>query len=96
MAAEQPTIVATSIGFSSMGLSDWDWRLGPVYRYAADLAGAGSSPKVCILATAVGDNPTWLTAAYAANKLDDVLGNKTEQGVPIIAVVTVAPPMTAR
>lgn len=66
MAAEQPTIVATSIGFSSMGLSDWDWRLGPVYRYAADLAGAGSSPKVCILATAVGDNPTWLTAAYAA------------------------------
>jgi peptidase E len=66
MAAEQPTIVATSIGFSSMGLGEWDWRLGPVYRYAADLAGAGASPRVCIVPTALGDNPTWLTAVYAA------------------------------
>jgi peptidase E len=64
--AEQPTIVATSIGFQPMGLGEWDWRLGPVYRYAADLAGAGPAPKVCILATAVGDDPTWLTAFYAA------------------------------
>ncbi|WP_243059486.1 peptidase E [Nocardioides sp. SR21] len=66
MPADQPTIVATSIGFSSMDLGEWDWRLGPVYRYAADLAQAGPSPKVCILATALGDDPTWLTACYAA------------------------------
>lgn len=66
MAADQPTIVATSIGFSSMQLGEWDWRLGPVYRYAADLAHAGPSPRVCIVPTAIGDNPTWLTAVYAA------------------------------
>jgi peptidase E len=66
VAADQPTIVATSIGFSSMGLGEWDWQLGPVYRYAADLAHAGPSPRVCIVPTALGDNATWLTAIYAA------------------------------
>lgn len=66
MTADQPTIVATSIGFRRMGLGDWDWQLGPVYRYAADLANAGSSPRVCLLATALGDHPTYLTAMYAA------------------------------
>jgi len=66
MTAEQPTIVATSIGFQSMHLGATDWRLGPVYRYAADLAHAGPVPKVCIIATALGDHPSWLTAIYAA------------------------------
>lgn len=66
MPADQPTIVATSIGFSSMGLGEWDWELGPAYRYAADLAHAGPSPRVCIVPTALGDHPTWLTAVYAA------------------------------
>lgn len=66
MAADQPTIVATSISFRDMELGQWDWELGPVYRYAADLAGAGSSPQVCIVATASGDHPTFLTAIYAA------------------------------
>jgi peptidase E len=64
--AEQPTIVATSVGFRSLGLGEWDWRLGPVYRYAADLARAGPAPKVCIVATALGDHPGYLTAMYAA------------------------------
>jgi peptidase E len=64
--AQQPTIVATSIGFHGMKLGDWDWRLGPLYRYAADLAQAGPAPKVCIIATALGDHPGWLTAIYAA------------------------------
>jgi peptidase E len=64
--AEQPTIVATSIGFASMELGEWDWRLGPVYRYAANLARAGPSPRVCIVLTALGDHPTWLSAVYAA------------------------------
>lgn len=49
-----------------MGSGEWDWQLGPVYRYAADLANADSSPRVCILATALGDHPTYLTAMYAA------------------------------
>jgi peptidase E len=64
--AQQPTIVATSIGFRSMHLGDWDWRPGPVYRYAADLAQAGPAPKICIIATALGDHPGYLTAMYAA------------------------------
>ena len=64
--ADQPTIVATSIGFESMKLGEWDWELGPIYRYAADLAHAGPSPRVCIIPTALGDHPTWLTAMYAA------------------------------
>lgn len=66
MVADQPTIVATSIGFRGMGLGEFDWRLGPVYRYAADLANAGASPRVCILATALGDHPTYLSTFYAA------------------------------
>jgi peptidase E len=64
--ASQPTIVATSIGFETMGLGEFDWSPGPVYRYAADLAGAGPAPRVCILATALGDHPTYLAAMYAA------------------------------
>lgn len=66
MTADQPTIVASSIGFESMKLGEWDWELGPIYRYVADLAHAGPSPRVCIIPTALGDNPAWLTAMYAA------------------------------
>lgn len=66
MTAAQPTIIATSIGFQPLGLGEWDWTPGPVYSLAARLADAGPSPRVCILATALGDNPTFLTAAYSA------------------------------
>jgi peptidase E len=66
MPADQPTIIATSIGFQGMQLGEWDWQPGPVYRYAADLAHAGAAPRVCIIATAGGDHPTYLTAMYAA------------------------------
>lgn len=64
--ADQPTIVATSIGFEPLGLGDWDFRAGPIYRYAADLAHAGDAPRLCVIATALGDHPTYLTAMYAA------------------------------
>jgi peptidase E len=43
-----------------------DFRLGPAYRYAADLASAGTSPRVCIVSTAVGDSTEWLTGFYSA------------------------------
>lgn len=66
MTADQPTIIATSIGFNSLHQGEFDWKPGPVYRYAADLANAGSSPRLCIIGTALGDNPTYLTAMYAA------------------------------
>ena len=66
MTAQQPTIVATSIGFRSLHLGEWDWRPGPIYAYAADLVQAGPAPRLCIIATALGDHPTYLTAMYAA------------------------------
>jgi peptidase E len=43
-----------------------DFRLGPSYRHAADLAAAGDSPRICIVATALGDSAEWLTAFYSA------------------------------
>ena len=32
-----PPEVSYSIGFRPTGLGEWDWQVGPVYRYAADL-----------------------------------------------------------
>lgn len=66
MPAAQPTIIATSIGFRSLGRGEWDWRLGPVYDLAAEIANAAAHPRVCIIATALGDHPASLTAMYAA------------------------------
>ena len=66
MSAGQPTIIASSIGFRGMRRGEWDWEAGPIYRYAAELANAGPAPRLCIVATAVGDHPTWLSAMYAA------------------------------
>ncbi len=54
--ARTPTIVATSIGFQAAGHGPRDFRLGPAYGYAASLARAGDSPRVCMVATAVGDS----------------------------------------
>jgi peptidase E len=61
--ARRPTIVATSIGFRN-GRSARDWRLGPAFAHAASLSGAGSEPRVCLVATAVGDAAESLTAMY--------------------------------
>jgi peptidase E len=66
MAARQPTIVATSIGFQPEGPDPTNIRPGPSYRMAADLARAGDHPKVCILATAMGDDLPRLAATHNA------------------------------
>jgi peptidase E len=66
MAARQPTIVATSIGFQLEGPDPTNLRPGPSYRMAADLARAGDHPKVCILATATGDDLPRLAAVHNA------------------------------
>ncbi len=66
MTARTPTIVATSIGFWPAGHGPMDFRLGPSYAHAASLARAGSSPRVCLVGTAVGDTPEWLAAMYSA------------------------------
>jgi peptidase E len=66
MAAEAPTILATSIGFHSGDRGDLDWRPGPVYRFAAELAGAARAPRLCFVSTAIGDQRDYLAATYAA------------------------------
>jgi len=66
MAARNPTIIATSIGFQLAGQGALDWRLGPSYGLAASLARAGDSPRVCIVGTALGDAGDMLLAIYAA------------------------------
>src|ERR1700735_3954495 len=66
MTAQNPTIIATSIGFERGGHGDLDWRLGPAYGLAASLARAGDSPRVCVVTTALGDSSEWLLAMYAA------------------------------
>jgi peptidase E len=66
VAARQPTIVATSIGFQPEGADPRNLRPGPSYRLAAQLAGAGEHPRVCVIATAVGDDMPWLGAVHNA------------------------------
>jgi peptidase E len=66
MAADAPTILATSIGFHSGGRGDLDWRPGPVYQFAAELAGAARAPRLCFVSTATGDQGDYLAATYAA------------------------------
>lgn len=71
MAASQPTIVATSIGFDSDGPDQFDLRAGPAYLHAARLANAGPHPRICLIGTAVGDNPFWYSVVQQAfSKLD--------------------------
>lgn len=66
MTADRPTIIASSIGFRGVGASEWDWSTGPIHDLAVEYAHAGPAPRVCIIATALGDNPTFLTAVYSA------------------------------
>ncbi len=76
MTASQPTIIATSIGFQPDGGDMWNLKPGPSYSMAAELAGAGAHPRLCIIATAAADNPTWLTALHHAfSKLDMVVSH---------------------
>jgi peptidase E len=76
MSAGHPTIVATSIGFQPDGPDEWNFRPGPAYPMAAQLAGAGRNPRICVVATAGGDNPMWLAAMHQAfSKLDMVVSH---------------------
>jgi peptidase E len=74
--ASQPTILATSIGFQPDGPDQWNFRPGPAYSLAARLAGAGPHPRLCILGTAVGDNPMYLASMHQAfSKLDMIVSH---------------------
>jgi peptidase E len=66
MTAAQPTIIATSIGFRGSAANPGDITAGPAYEHAARLARAGAHPRLCIIGTALGDNPAYLTSFYAA------------------------------
>lgn len=65
MSADAPTILATSGGFREGRRTRWEFSA--LTEYAIDLAGVtGRAPRVCFMATALGDNPTvlhWLTEA---------------------------------
>jgi peptidase E len=66
VSARQPTIIATSIGFQADGPDAQNLRLGPSFGLAAELARAGSHPRACIIATAVGDSDSRAAAAHNA------------------------------
>jgi peptidase E len=66
VAARQPTIIATSIGFLPEGPDPTNLRPGPSYRLAAELARAGPQPRICIIGTATGDDSSRLAAFHNA------------------------------
>jgi peptidase E len=71
MTAPQPTIIATSIGFSG---DLWDLTPGPSYSMAARIARSGPHPRLCMIGTAVGDDSAWAAALHQAfAKLDMVV-----------------------
>ncbi|MBE1878855.1 peptidase E [Myceligenerans sp. TRM 65318] len=63
MAADAPTILATSMGFNR---ARDPWRPGPVFTYAFDLAGGPSRPRVCFVSTGTGDRKSSIDAFHAA------------------------------
>jgi len=73
--ALQPTILATSIGFTAAA-DPWNLSPGPAYSLAARIARAGPHPRLCIIGTAGGDNPAWLAATHQAfSRLDMVVSH---------------------
>ena len=66
MAADSPTIVATSIGFDSRGRDRLDLDAGPVFDLAAELSGAAGTPRICYLGTATGDDAARIAGVYSA------------------------------
>ena len=65
MPADAPTILATSGGRIDGRRTPWE--VGPLTEYAVELAGvSGRRPRVCFLATALGDNAAVLQAFYDA------------------------------
>jgi peptidase E len=63
--ADAPTILATSGGVVPGRYTRWEF--GPLTEEAFDRAGvSGRAPRVCLLATAVGDDPFVISCFYAA------------------------------
>ncbi|HEY0167355.1 MAG TPA: peptidase E [Jatrophihabitans sp.] len=65
MTAAEPTILATSGGMVASRRLRWEF--GPLTDYAVELAGVtGRAPRVCFLATAMGDNAEQIRGFYDA------------------------------
>ena len=65
MTAAVPTILATSGGL--LPSRRLRWEVGPLTDYAVELAGvSGRAPRVCFLATAMGDNSEPIKGFYDA------------------------------
>jgi peptidase E len=63
--AEHPTILATSGGMTPGRRVRWEFA--PLTDHAIELTGVtGRAPRVCLLATAMGDNPAVVSAFYDA------------------------------
>jgi hypothetical protein len=73
MTAAQPTIIATSISFNRTAGSVWDGEAGAAYHLVITLARAGKHPRICVLATGLGDNPIYLAAFHSAFSELDLL-----------------------
>jgi peptidase E len=74
MTADAPTILATSGGIVPGNRIRWE--LGPLTEYAIDLAGVtGRAPRVCFVATAVGDNPFTLNCFAEAAQVRGLAGS---------------------
>lgn len=56
-------ILATSMGLNR---ARDPWRPGPIFSYAFDVAGTTRTPRLCLLATAGGDQVTTIERFYAA------------------------------
>jgi peptidase E len=66
--ADAPTILATSGGLVAGSRTRFEFA--PLTEYAIELAGvSGRAPKVCLLATALGDDPGIVSAFYEAAQL---------------------------
>ncbi|MBE7186817.1 peptidase E [Jatrophihabitans endophyticus] len=65
MSADSPTILATSGGITPGSRTRFE--VAPLTDYAIELSGVtGRAPRVCFLATALGDNPAIVAAFYEA------------------------------
>jgi peptidase E len=68
MAADQPTVLATSGGV--VADQRLHWRAGPLTEYAVELAGVtGRAPKVCYVGTAAGDDRAQTLTFYDAARV---------------------------
>lgn len=66
MSADQPTIIATSIGLRDVGRGRIDAEFGAIFDLAFDYAGGPSHPKMCFLPTASGDSIEYISTFYGA------------------------------